>query len=81
MEYPEIVISQKEAGQVVLDAMTSDNTQKVFEKESSDFKRGAIWGMAWAATHIMAKCTQYRVEFNVPKSEYRHPRDETPPYK
>lgn len=81
MEYPEIFISQKEAGRVILDAMTNENTNKVFEKESSEFKRGAIWGMAWAATHIIANCKQYRVEFDVPEKEYKNSIDETPPYK
>ena len=61
MEIPETLVDVKEAGEVVLNSIASDNTKKVFESETDDFRRGAIWGMSWAYVNILSKCTQYKV--------------------
>lgn len=42
------------AGREILNAIGDENTWKAVEHENQDFKRGAIWGMAWAMNHIYA---------------------------
>lgn len=48
-----------EAGHEILQAIGDEKTWKAVEHENQDFKRGAMWGMAWAMTHIYAYAPKY----------------------
>ena len=44
---------------VSLETVGDLRTQKVFETESPDFVRGAMWGMSWAAIMINLNAMHY----------------------
>lgn len=44
---------------VSLEAVGDLRTQQVFETESPDFVRGAMWGMSWAAIMINLNAMHY----------------------
>lgn len=41
-------------GSEILNAMGNENTWDIIDKENKDFKRGAMWGMAWVMNYVYA---------------------------
>lgn len=41
-------------GSEILKAIGNENTWDIIDKENKDFKRGAMWGMAWVMNHVYA---------------------------
>lgn len=48
-----------DAGNVILDAIGSKKTWEAIKDYSDEFKRGAMWGMPWAMTHIYANAPKH----------------------
>lgn len=48
-----------EAGHEVLEAIGAQHTWDAIKDYSDEFKRGAMWGMAWAMSHIYAYAPKY----------------------
>lgn len=60
MNKGECFVDIMEAYECVHHAMFYDEiTQEVFQEESDEFKRGALWGMNWALCHIFTYCPSY----------------------
>lgn len=45
--------------QMALDAVGMPETQEVFNQETADFARGAMWGMSWLAIMMQLKAAHY----------------------
>ena len=56
------------AGQEVLKAIGDEKTWKAIECENQEFKRGAIWGMAWAMNNIWAYTTKLHMPEQLQKN-------------
>lgn len=48
-----------EVGREILKAIGDENTWNSVERENQDFKRGAMWGMAWAMNHVYAYAPKF----------------------
>lgn len=53
------LIELKDMSQTVLECVSAPETQRVFDGETSDFVRGAMWGMSWAAMYVNLNCPYY----------------------
>lgn len=57
-----ILVDVNELSNVLLNFIGSDEFDKLInncEHGNSDFKHGAVWGMAMASIKASTKCTQY----------------------
>ena len=50
-----------EVGREILKAIGNENTWNTVDHENQDFKRGAMWGMAWAMNHVYAYAPKFTV--------------------
>ena len=50
-----------EVGREILKAIGNENTWNAVDHENKDFKRGAMWGMAWVMNHVYAYAPKFTV--------------------
>lgn len=62
MERNKCFIDLYDAGDCILNEPFSEKSKEIFSTESSDFKRGALWGMSWAFIIISVNCPRYVIE-------------------
>ena len=63
--YTKQFVDLEEATQIMLTAITNDTAKGIYEVESDDFRRGAIWGATWIMLNIMSACPKYTVSSTV----------------
>lgn len=56
-----VFVDVKEAGKEILKAIGNMDYSQI-DNPNDDFRRGAMWGMAWAMNHIYAYAPKYAVE-------------------
>lgn len=57
-------VDTKEAGQEILKAIGNMDYSQI-DNPNDDFRRGAMWGMAWAMSHIYAYAPKYFAKIEV----------------
>lgn len=68
MDRGTLFIDLVEANDIVVQAMWSEKTNKVLQKQSEDFQRGALWGMSWAMNNIWAYTTKLHMPEQLQKN-------------
>lgn len=68
-EFPVTLVRMEDAMGQVIKCIGADTTKAVFAGESNDFKRGAMWGMAWVMMYANEHCDKYHARY-VPEETY-----------
>lgn len=68
------LVDIKEAGKEILKAIGNIDYSQI-DNPNEDFRRGAMWGMAWAMSHIYAYAPKYSAKIEVPE-ELKGDKDE-----
>ncbi len=60
MSESRVFVDVKEAGEEILKAIGNIDYSQI-DNPNDDFRRGAMWGMAWAMNHIYAYAPKYEL--------------------